>query len=377
MRGTTMRAASICTALLGLSALTVACGDPDPVTPDSGPGPRDSGQDSGGDLDAGPVDGGEGVDAGTDGGPPPRANLRLAHLIPGAPDVHICLAIPAGSATWTLITRDASNAPTAIPYGGVSSYVNRLPLPAPVTIQVRVFPEDAITGPSMDVCPTTGDEAIIDQTIAGGDFVADGFYTIAATGLTTATAGTEQVPELVIFEDEITAPTTAGDTRLRLVNAVPNMPLTAGTGIDLCIDTDPTDTTDPVELFDDVSFEEAADYLERAPIVGATPPTVLSLHAHVTGAGDCATATRLAQIPIPIPLPAGVPANYTDEFAADTSNTLFFVGNGMIVNPLPCTMASDCTTAGPTGTTCGPAGRCTHPLAPTVIPVNDTFVPAP
>lgn len=369
MRGTKMRAATL---LLVMSGLTIACDNS--TGSDAGPPPMDSGQDTGtadtgtpddAQVDAPPPEDAQ-VDAPTDAGPPPP-HLRLAHLIPGGPSIHICLNIPMGSPTWLLITRDSvTRAPTAIPYAGISTYIDQgFP---PIPIGVAVWDVADITG---DACPTDTSGALITQAINGSDFASNQYYTVAATGL--VGGADEQAPELVIFDDNLDAPATAGNTRIRFLNAVPNMPASAA-GIDLCFDPDgPMMPMPPVELVQNITFETASTYVERAPItVGA-----LSLHAH-NPAADCLDATRLAVIPVPIPLPPTVPDNYTATFDADNTNTIFFAGNGMIVMPLPCTMPSDCSAAGPAGTTCGPAGRCTHPLAPTILPINDSFVePAP
>ena len=376
MRGTTMKAASICTALLGLSALTVACGDPDPVTPDSG-GPRDSGQDSGGDVDGGETPEDAGSDAGTDGGGSVPSHLRLAHLIPGGPPVHICLQIPAGAGGWLLITRDpVSREPSAIPYKGVSGYTD-LALPAEIDIGVAVYPSD-VAGLSAGNCPTATTAAIITTTLSGGDFDPDAYYTVAATGIVGGTA--EAAPELNVLADDLVAPTTAGNTRLRIYHAVPNFPATV-VGVDLCFDPDGAGTTAPEELIENASFEEINDYLEHTPITAG----VLSLHAYNPLAPDCLqmappTGTRLALIPVPLPLPAGVPANYTATFDADTSNTFFIVGDApvMVAPGTACTVDADCASAGPAGTFCsipagGTAGFCSHPNAVSVVPIDDSL----
>lgn len=374
MRGTTMKAASICTALLGLSALTVACGDPDPVTPDSGPGPRDSGQDSGGEVDAGETPDDAGSDAGTDAGGPTPSHLRLAHLIPGGPPVHICLQIPAGAGGWLLITRDpVSREPSAIPYKGVSGYTD-FPLPE-VDLGVAVYPSD-VAGLSAGTCPTATTAAIITATLNGGDFDPGAYYTVAATGIVGGTA--EAAPELNVLADDLVAPTTAGNTRLRFYHAVPNFPVTV-VGVDLCFDPDGAGTTAPEELIENASFEEINDYLEHTPLTAG----LLSLHAYNPAAENCSQTpvttvggTRLALIPVPIPLPATSPANYTATFAADTSNTIFLIGDAsIVVNPATtCTVDADCAAAGPAGTVCNTAvGRCSHPNGVSIVPIQDSL----
>lgn len=378
MRATTMRTASVCAALLAIGGLTVACGDDNGGGTDSGVdgGPRDAGQDSGGDLDSGPVpeDGGGG-DAGADAGPPP-ANLRLAHLIPGGPDVHVCLQF---GSTWQLITRDSvTRAPQAIPYKGVSPYIP-VALP-PIPINVAVYPSD-VAGLATGTCPTATTEAIITQMINGGDFASGAFYTVAATGLPGVTTS-EQAPELNVIPDDLAPPATAGSTRLRFYNAVPNFPVTIP-GVDLCFDPDgPGTAADPEELVENASFEEVNDYLEHTPIAAG----LLTLHAYNAAAGNCnmtpATGggTLLAQIPVPLPLPAGVPENYTATFDADTSNTLFLIGDfTVVVIPMTaCTDDTGCAAAGPSGTFCsipagGSAGYCSHPNAVSVLPIEDSL----
>lgn len=380
MRGTKTRAASL---LLVTSGLLVACGDNDNNGTDAGrpdSGIRDSGSDSGSappdaQLDAPVAEDGGPPDAPSDAGPAPPS-LRLAHLMPGGPAVHVCMQVPADLGAWTLITRDAvTTMPTAIPYKGVSRYTP-VPLP-PINVRVAVYDAAAIGGASPS-CPMMPTAALINQLINGSSFSSGQFYTVAATGLPSG-GSEETLPELNIIPDDLSDPATAGNTRLRLYNAVPNFPLTI-TGVDLCLDPDgPDGPAMPAELIEDASFEEVNTYLERAAITAG----LLTLHAHHPLL-DCLqdrppAGTLLARIPVPIPLPAGVPANYTATFDGDTSNTIFLVGDAtvMVTPETACTMDSMCTGAGPKGTVCQiPADRtmgfCSHPNAVTILPIDDT-----
>lgn len=388
MRGTTETVATLAASLLALSGLLVACDnggsntvdagvDAPMVERDSGPSEQDAGgmaEDGGGMADSGPMDAGP-PDAGpTDAGPPPPS-LRLAHLVVGAPAVHVCVQIPAGAGAWNLITVDSSVSPPMprpIPYRGVSAYTNLLTLP-PIAIGVAVYPESMISG---GACPASPSGALINTTINGAMFMAGRFYTIAATGIPGGPG--EAAPELNVVEDNLADPASAGNTRLRLYHAVPNFPPTV-MGVDLCYDPDGPGSLAPEELLENASFEEVNDYVERTPLLAGA----LTLHAYNPAAPNCfamppPAGTLLATIPLPIPLPAGVPANYTPTFDADTSNTLFVVGDATImVAARECMRDSDCAGAGPMGTFCsipagGSMGRCSHPNAVTVVPIDDT-----
>lgn len=371
MIGTTKRLA-IGAAVLALGAGLAACDDDTPMMEvdagrDSGMVGVDSGQDAG-DVE---VDGGQ--DAGPPDAGPGNPRLRLAHLIPGAPAVHICLNPAVGATASLLITRDSTGAAASVPYRGISSYVATLAL-APIDLQVRVYAATDITGTDCPAPTATDPTPLIDTTINGGDFVGGQFYTVAAVGLPSGTGAT--APHLLVIDDDLSAPA-AGMTNVRIVHAIPNLP----TSVDVCFDADgPGTGADPVELFDDVSFEDATDYLETMPITSG----FVSVHAHNTApVPDCVqmpppTGTMLLASPVPFPVPPpgtpGFPANLVGTFDADTVDTAFAVGDATYAptTRTTCTTTADCASALPAGQTCNPfAGVCTHPLGPTVIPWRD------
>lgn len=344
---------------VGWSCREGLCFEDDPSVHDAGldGGMRDSGElleDAQAPIDA-PIDADTPPDAPPppDGGAPLRL-LRLAHLIPGAPEIHVCLGM--GDA-WTLLTSDSgSGDPRALAFREVSRYA---PTPVPPgAITAAVYEATAIVA---GVCPADTATAIFAQTLDSSAFVEGAYYTVGVTGLPSGGAG-EQVPELIVLEDDLGAPPTVGAVRIRLVNAVPNMPASA-VSVDLCYDSNLGDTVPPVVVLGDVTFEAASAYIERAPITSGA----LSVHAHQVDGALC--SAQLARTLLPIASDAG---GHVATFPADATRTVFFVGNGMIVDPsVSCTLDFECTIDGPPDAFCGEGGLCTHALVPSLFAVGD------
>lgn len=352
-------------ALLAATAF-VGCTTDIPSDPSAdGGGPQDAGPPSidarvdGAALDAFMVPSDGGLDGPLD---PPDAGarvreIRLAHLMAGGPEMHVCLET---GGAWNLITRNAVTGTTsAIDFGDVSGYASTL-LPAG-PLRFTVYDAALVGGP----CPVDTSVAMIDQTLDGTALASDHPFTIAITGL--PAGGGESSPELVVFDDDNSAPAITGEVRLRLVNAVPNLPADEGSVVDLCFDADPSDGTPPVQLVDQISFEEASAYVERAPILAGA----LSIHAHVPDMAEC--TKMLARVVVPIPASPGSPDDHTATLRADTTNTIWFLGNATIVTPgVGCTTHADCVSAGPPGVFCGDGALCSHRLLPSISATDDT-----
>ncbi|UJR79448.1 DUF4397 domain-containing protein [Sandaracinus amylolyticus] len=400
MIGTTKRVA-ICAALLALGGMTAACGDDD----DGGgtdAGRADAGRDSGttGDMDSGTDGGGDTVDSGSDAGLP-AASIRLAHLISDAvtaenPNgfVHVCLEAPTGGAQSLLTQRVVSGTPTPfpIPYRGVSDYISTAPLNLlPLEYTVHVYPVFAGS-----TCPAT-DTALFSIGVDTTDLMPGNYYTIAATGLLAGSGA--QAPQFVIIEDDRTEPAD-GQTRVRLVHAIPNIPVP----VDVCYDPDYTfpggvPTPGPMEavsLFANQSYIGAAlsdppvamvrtiDYVSRTPITGG----LIAVFPRAAGATDCATANPLSpgviRIPVPLPVPpAGtpnIPGNISAGATFDDGEivSIFAVGDVTFTPAATTTCATDadCTAALPAGQGCNPVAHvCQHPRGPTVVPWVDNYTP--
>ncbi|MDQ3034854.1 MAG: DUF4397 domain-containing protein [Myxococcota bacterium] len=390
MIGTSNRIA-ICAAMMGLGVTLVACGDPDdPVDGgrrDTGTDPVDAGQDGGDPIDSGMEDGGQ------DAGPPPNANLRLAHMIANVPGpaaamgaVHLCLraaGAPADGPQLLITRNDAGAAP--IPYGGVSPYTDALTLP-PITFNVYVYGATTVTGTD---CPASS-EALFSSEVDASELVGGNSYTIAAVGR----IGSEtEAPGLVVIQDNNSDPA-ADMTRVRVVHAITAIPTPA---VDVCYD--PDIMLGAVEVAGEMPGEELAmgvayvggatmvldlPYSERGPVTSGA----LLIYARTTATGtncaDATGATRLAAIPLPFPVPPdgtpGYPVNLTDADTLDAGEvaTLFFRGHAGApsVVPLPCTAAGgEC--AAMAGAVCHPiAMRCVHPEAPSLTPWIDNVEPA-
>jgi hypothetical protein len=296
-------------------------------------GPSGCGDDAGsgdaGARDAARVDGGAPIPADSGRGPGPAAALtRVAHLVPNAPAVDLCVYFTAGGAFvagTTPIGPLAERAGTSggIPFRGVSSYVNLFTAAAEYT--VRVYAETDVPTD----CPAFDDDAVapmLAATIEPGSLVAGRYYTIGAVGFldeagddpswcgptfSMPCAAAEQQPHFEVYADSV-AVSDGTATGMRFLHAVPNL-----SPLDVCHDADgPAGAADPEELFASVAFPSAPEYLERDPITAGT----ISLHIDIPGLTDGMTCpdvpipgaggatTRIAVIPVPWPDPAGTAA---------------------------------------------------------------------
>lgn len=367
----TSKKVAIYAALLGLGAALVACGDDDGGPVDGGRNDSGTRADGGPDADVEDDDAGPMDDGGPDGGPdagPGNPRLRLAHLIPGAPPVHICLNATGVEAA--LLITQSGGAAAPVPYRGISSYVASLALP-PIEHSVRVYDATDIEGTTCPAASATEPAPIFTETIDGADFVGGQFYTVAAVGLPGGT-GTA-APHLLIIEDDLTEPE-ADMARVRLVHAIPNLPA----AIDVCFDADGPlgKASAPVRLFENVSFEDATEYLSAAPTPAGSTFTV---HVHNAAMGPCESPTAVGPIPVPFPVPPE-PANFVETVEAGMVVSFFAAGRFdptvVIVQPASgsCTTTAECQTANPTQPTaaCNPiVMRCVDGLGPTVLPWQD------
>ncbi|AKF07943.1 DUF4397 domain-containing protein [Sandaracinus amylolyticus] len=375
MIGTTKRVA-ICAALLALGGMTAACGDDDDGG-GSDAGRADAGRDSGttGDMDSGTDGGGDTGDAGSDAGTP-RPYIRLAHLIPGGPPVHVCIHADGVPGTLALITRNTMMSPPppqAVPYPGVSNYTNALPLLS-LPYTVRVYNAADINEAAAQPCPaetaTTPTPLITTEIDVSTDLTPGAYHTVAAIGLPGGAGA--QAPQLIISVDDLSDPA-AGKARVRLFHAVPNLP----GNVDVCYDADGAGAGEPTRIFDDVAFSDVEDYIEIDPTpAGAT----FAVHIHNAAAPACAEATRaLGPIPVPLPVPA-TPANLQSSFDEGEVITVFAAGRAApLVQPADgsCADADECAGLNPTlpaaALVCNAAMRCQDRLGPTVIPWQDNL----
>ena len=321
--------------LLALGA--VGCGDDDgDDTTDVDMGPAD--EDMGGmDEDMGGMDedmGGMDEDMGRDGGPPDEAVfVRVAHLIPDAPNVRLCIG-PPGFPTTAPPLPEVGEVPDGIPFRAVGDYIT-LPIGGVTAYEARVFPAD-LFGVDDD-CSLT-DEPLLSIEVDTTVLTVDGHYTVAAMGLVTPEAvdcdvlmpgdqpcGAEQAPRLVVFEDAEIDPANA---QIRVLHAIPNAP-----PVDVCYDPDTSAGPEPpMEIIENVAFSTASGYYMIGDDLthDAAAPGSFRVYAHLGPAMDCVDLAALGELTIPTP--AEIVAGFselpvvTDTYAVGSVYTIFAEG---------------------------------------------------
>lgn len=379
------RAVLIC--LAGLTGLAMtACGGGG-ETPVDAATPRDAytppPEDTGPPQDTGPpVDAFVPTDAGG-----PATSVRLAHFIPGAPNVHVCLFLLAGGMERGGGPPVTVTSPPGIPYRGISGYVT-FPSDVASDHRVKVFAAEDIDLSDAMPCGEATATPLITADIPGGTLESGTAYTVAAVGLPDGTAGSPQAPHLLIEADDRTAPA-AGMVRVRLFHAIPNLGALGVTAVDVCHDPDGPGAMPAVEVFSEVAYEDVTDYLEAMPITTGS----ITVHAFNAAAPECnmtpatsgGTLLLGTALPFPVtPRPAGAEA-LRETFAATEIDTAFAVGDVRFSVPAgvtctaggtECAMLGAGGTASPAGTICHPTlSVCVNGLAPTVIPWQDNFMP--
>lgn len=291
------------------------------TTPDSGPGEEDAG-----------------TDAGTDGGPQIVSfGIRLSNMIGGLtpdPDGTTGTADDRGGAVRICIDTAFAPAdliPTALPYGGVSTY-----LPFPWGIDYRVTFYDA--GTFGGTCPEDAEDpaALVQAIVTSTDVALGEFHTAYVTGWTaggcTASGITTCPPiEFDIQQDDHTAPT-AGQVAVRVVNGVTH----ASGPVDVCVVDMAMPTAAPIVLATGVAARDISTAVETDPIAGSTTTFIV---VTLSGGTPCMGArvglgTTPSGIAGTIPTNAMLTAaseNIPATYDADTNIWLFLfpVGGGL------------------------------------------------
>ena len=288
-----------------------------------------------------------GLACGDDGRCPTTVFARIAHLVPNAGPVDVCVYFETEGAPIESVSpigplAELSGVTTGIPFRGVSGFVDLFDAHPDIEYRVRVYLE-ADVPTECPRAPATAPVPLIDEVIAGDELEVGAFYTIGAVGfadedgadpswcgptLGMPCAEASQQPHFELYPERVIV-SEPGSTAVRFLHAVPNLgPL------DVCLDDDPSDATAGSELFGDVAYPSASPFVERAPITGG----FVTLHLNIPGVTDGMTCpaldlgpagnTRVAVIPVPWPDPVGtamVPGS-VKTFEAGSVATMFASG---------------------------------------------------
>jgi hypothetical protein len=203
---------------------------------------------------------------------PPTAQVRVAHLSPGAPPVDVCIR-PAGAAQFTGPVLKSLGVTAGLAYSQVTRHVD---VPAAALTVRIVAPNAADCSASLAGLPDVGPL----PALGAGTRT-----TVAATGLLDGTPAFG----LQAFADEASAP--AGQARLRFVHASPGTPaVDVGLGGGAAF----------APVFEDVAFGAAG--APGAGYVSVPPLSGVEVSARATGSSSDVIAVK------PVNLPAGAVA---------------------------------------------------------------------
>ncbi|MBO6936943.1 MAG: DUF4397 domain-containing protein [Deltaproteobacteria bacterium] len=265
---------------------------------------------------------------------PASVNVRIAHLIPDAPAIRLCIG-PEGFRGASPPSPTATAAPDGVPFRAVLPYIE-LPIDGVDVYEARVFAASTIDDGAGN-CSLT-DDPLLTITVDTSTLTADNYYTVAALGFVTpadyqcptAVPGVTQpcgdgsAARLTVFEDA--APDSA-NALIRLLHAIPNAP-----AIDLCYDPDTSaGDMDPVELYQNIAFGTDTDYDMRDADLTAGS---FRIYAHNPAAPDvnCNDGLVVAELPIPTPdaIQAGFATSPTpvvnDSYDTGAVHTIFAEG---------------------------------------------------
>jgi len=264
--------------------------------------------------------------------PTPTVNVRIAHLVPDAPNVRLCIG-PPGLTPAVPPQPSATALPDGVPFRAVGGYIS-LPIG---DYQARVFDAAVIDGTGAGDCTIT-DDPLLTINVDSGDLVDGAYYTVAAIGFVTPAdfqcptgapgvtedCGDASAARLQIYED---SDVDADNALIRVLHAIPNAP-----NVDICYDPDTSaGDMDPVELFENVAFGTATDYnMQDADLTTGS----FRIYAHNPAIGDCNDLAAAAELPIPTPDAivagfgpdgAGLPV-VTDSYDTGSVHTIFAEG---------------------------------------------------
>ena len=247
--------------------------------------------------------------------PPATVNVRIAHLIPDAPAIRLCIG-PEGFRGASPPSPDEETAPDGVPFRAVLPYI-QLPIEAPglTTYEGRVFAASTIDDGVGD-CSLTEDP-LLTITVDVADLTADNYYTVAAMGFVTPSdyqcptatppvtqeCGDGSAARLTLIEDE---EPDADNALIRVLHGIPNAP-----NVDICYDADGSagDAEDPVEIFQNVAFGTATEYNVQADDLTAGSFRIYG-HNPLTPDMNCLDALEVTSAELLIPTPDAVQAGF-------------------------------------------------------------------
>lgn len=264
--------------------------------------------------------------------PTPTVNVRIAHLVPDAPNVRLCIAAP-GLRPAIDPVPTVEDREDGVPFRAVGGYTT-LPI---ADYEARVFAAETIDGTGDGDCSITEDP-LLTINVDAGDLENGAYYTVAAIGFVnpadfqcptaapgvTTPCGDSSAARLAIYDD---SDVDADNALIRVLHAIPNAP-----NVDICYDPDTSaGDMDPVELFENVAFGTATEYnVQDADLTAGS----FRIYAHNPALGDCNDAVAAAELPIPTPVEivagfgpdgAGLPV-VTDSYDTGSVHTIFAEG---------------------------------------------------
>lgn len=318
--------------------------------------------------------------------------VRLANLSPAAPNLTVCLSTVAGTGAPETTGRilgepdPAAMLDGTLPYPGVSPYI---PVPIYDTpgfgYVVRLYDRADLPFSLGGACPAADGAVtpLFTAELETAMLTASGARraTVMAMGVLpgtpTSCAGGCPAPQVVVITDDPTP--MAEGVRLRLVHAIPNVPVP----IEVCLDPDQAINTmtgmmtngpaPSMRILPEASDTDGMRFGETSGFIDAPPLStsgVLYVHAVASGVPSCNAATLLlGPFPIPLPVPATAPLEVARTFDAGDVITAFAYGRA----GTPCTESAMCIAA--LGGMCGPRGSCVDALSPGVLPWQDVIGP--
>lgn len=343
--------------LVACGGLAVGCGDDDDGPGDASPDATTEAGTEGG-VDASPdatadatpeasTDAAGDADADVD---PNQTNIRLAHLVAGGPNIRLCVEV-AGTFIGPLPSEGQDvGGIEGIPFRAVTPIYVPFDVIDGVTYNVMAFDVDDIDAAAdcAAVSADGGTAALASVAVPAADLTKGGYHTIilrggpvdAGTGDPVSRCGAtgDQAcpsPEIVVVDDKKT-PDTAGQTAIRVMHAIPNLPM-----IDVCFFTATGGadggTDEGTELIGNLAYADAET--ETYTEIPSKTDGYLAVFVDALGSqvGDCAitggvpsaTAFELFRLELPISdeiLPPAI-INRATSFPADQTATIFAAGD--------------------------------------------------
>ncbi|MAQ14428.1 MAG: hypothetical protein CMN30_06490 [Sandaracinus sp.] len=247
--------------------------------------------------------------------------VRVAHLIPDAPNVRLCIG-PPGLATPLPPLPSQAEQPDGIPFRAVGEYIT-LPIEGVTAYEARIFDVDTIGDGD---CSLT-DDPLLSVEVVTSTLTPFAHYTVAAIGfvqpgdftcLATASAcGDDKAARVAIYPD---AEADTASAQTRVLHSIPNAP-----NVDVCYDPDGSEgDMDPVEIIDDLAFGDASDYHVTTEAIAAGSFRIF-VHNPIA---DCTATPVLPELyELTVPTPAAVVAGFEPSFGDRLVQTEYAVGS--------------------------------------------------